>query len=47
MRSFFARSGVWVAATAASLLVSLPAGSAVYAASAPIVLTGADRRPAM
>lgn len=45
MRSFFARSGVCVAA--AGLLVSLAAASAAYAAPAPIVLTGADRRPAM
>src|SRR4051812_30784624 len=45
MPSFFARRGVCVAA--AVLLVSLAAGSAAYAAPAPIVLTGADRRPAI
>jgi beta-glucuronidase len=45
MLSFFGRSGVCVAA--AGLFGSLLAGSAAYAAPAPIVLTGADRRPAM
>jgi len=45
MLSFFGRSGVCVAAV--GLLGSLLAGSAAYAAPAPIVLTGADRRPAM
>ena len=42
---FFGRSGVCVAA--AGLFGSLLAGSAAYAAPAPIVLTGADRRSAM
>jgi len=45
MLSFFGRSGVCVAA--AGLFGSLLAGSAAYAAPAPIVLTGADRRSAM
>ena len=45
MLSFFGRSGVCVAAV--GLLGSLLAGSAAYAAPAPIVLTGADRRSAM
>ena len=44
MPFFFARSGIRVAA---SLLVSLVASMTAYAAPAPIVLTGADRRPAM
>lgn len=47
MSIFFRRNSVRVAAMAMGLLMSLPMGTMVLAAPAPIVLTGADRRPAM
>ena len=41
------RRGIRVAAAVMGLLMSLPVGMMAMAAPAPIVLTGADRRPAM
>ena len=46
MSIFFARNRIRVAAMAVGLWI-LSAGSMALAAAAPIVLTGADRRPAM